>query len=210
MLHSFPLVERLPPDAPLYGLDIESDTTIDGLDPACSAVVAVAIVGEGVEVVIRGPEPELLTELDDVIARLPIGVLVTWNGARFDLPFLADRAAVSAIPLGLELWTDPWGQPEGQPLPGHSDVRYRAQWHGHAHLDGYRLYRSDAGRGLGLSCALKNLARLVGLQPVQVDRTRIHELTDDELCAYVASDAYLARELVARRGRVALASADLR
>jgi hypothetical protein len=28
---------------PLYGLDIETDTTIDGLDPSCAAVVAVGL-----------------------------------------------------------------------------------------------------------------------------------------------------------------------
>jgi len=210
MQERFPLVGQPAADTPLYGLDIETDTTVNGLDPSCAAILAVAVVGDGVEVVVRGPEDELLAELDALLRRLAPGVLVTWNGARFDLPFIADRAASHGVALGLELWADDRGEPEGRPLPGHDGLRYRAAWYGHAHLDGYLLYRSDTGRGLGLSCALKNLARLVGLDPVQVDRERIHELSDDELVAYVASDAHLAREMVARRGPAALASIDRR
>jgi hypothetical protein len=40
---------------------------------------------------------------------------------------------------------------------------------------------------------------MVGLPVIEVDRERIHELTADERRAYVASDARLARALVARR-----------
>lgn len=206
----FPLDERHPRDISLYGLDIETDTTVDGLDPARSSVVAAAVVGDGVELVIQGDEAELLAELDAALAELPPGVLVTWNGARFDLPFLADRARECGVPLGLDLWSDPAAQPDGEPLTGHPDVRYQATWHTHHHLDGYRLYRSDAGRALGLSCGLKNMARFVGLDAISVDRERIHDLDLDLLTAYVASDARLARELVLRRGSAALAAIDRR
>ena len=201
VLRTFPLDERHPRDISLYGLDIETDTTIDGLDPARSAVVAVAIVGEEIELVIQGEEAALLAELDATVAALTPGVLVTWNGVRFDLPFLADRALITGVELGLDLWSDTLARP---------DVRYQATWHRHHHLDGYRLFRSDAGRALGLSCGLKNMARFVGLDPVTVDRERIHDLDADELSAYVASDARLARQLVIRRGATALAAVDHR
>lgn len=201
VLRTFPLDERHPRDISLYGLDIETDTTIDGLDPARSAVVAVAIVGEEIELVIQGEEAALLAELDATLVALAPGVLVTWNGGRFDLPFLADRSRVAGVTLGLDLWSDT--------LPG-PDVRYQATWHHHRHLDGYRLFRSDAGRAMGLSCGLKNMARLVGLDAVSVDRERIHDLDADALSAYVASDARLARQLVIRRGATALAAIDRR
>ena len=54
---------------------------------------------------------------------------------------------------------------------------------------------------MGLSCALKPLARFVGLEVVEVDRQRIHELSQDERRAYVASDACLARALIKRRAQ---------
>jgi hypothetical protein len=193
-------------DGPLYGLDIETDTSVDGLDPGVAAVVAVAVCGPGVEQVLLGPEPELLAGLDRLIRSLPRGYLVTWNGSGFDLPFLAERSRVAATPLGLRLRAQPARTvPAGDRPP---TVRVRATWHGHRHLDGYRLYRADVGRSLGLPCGLKPLARLVGLQPVEVDRERMHHLGPDELRDYVLSDARLARELVLRRWPAAAGWAD--
>ena len=185
---------------PLYGLDIETDTSVDGLDPAVAPVVAVALAGENFQAVFDGKETELLTDLDHKLAELDPGVLVTWNGAGFDLPFLSDRAAIRGVTLGLRLAFDPSIPGGHHPLRGHRGG-YRARWHGHGHLDGYQVYRADVGASMGISCALKPLARFVGLEVVEVDRQRIHELSDDERRDYVASDAYLARALIKRRAR---------
>ena len=187
-----------PPPRPTYGLDIETDTTIDGLDPSVAAVVAVAVTGPDLEIVLDGAERPMLAELDHLLAGLPTGVIVTWNGASFDLPFLADRAARCGLSLGLELRLDPSIPGRHEPLAGHPGA-YRARWHGHAHLDGYQLFRADVGASLHIPCGLKPLARFVGLPVVEVDRERIHELSDADRRAYVASDAHLARALVARR-----------
>ena len=73
---------------------------------------------------------------------------------------------------------------------------------------GPTLYRADVGRSLGFPCGLKPLSRLVGLAPVEVDRSCIHLLDDAALEAYVASDARLARELVLRRWPVAERATD--
>ena len=197
----------LPPAVPLYGLDIETDTTVDGLDPATSPVTAVAVATEAGDHVLTGPEGPMLADLDRLLADLTPGLLVTWNGSGFDLPFLADRSRRTGVALSLELWADPVISRSRSGLPGH-DTLYRARWFGHRHLDGYRLYRADVGRSLGLSCGLKPLSRLVGLDPVEVDRSRMHDLTDAALRAYVASDARLARQLVLRRGPVAARFAD--
>jgi DNA polymerase elongation subunit (family B) len=183
---------------PVYGLDIETDTTVDGLDPACSAVVTVALSQEGVDEAFTGPEDELLVDLDDRLRRLEPGVLATWNGAAFDLPFLADRARLWGLPLGLTLRFDPSIPMPHDPLPGH-DGAYRAAWHHHGHVDAYRLYRGDVGPALRVSCSLKSIARLVGLVAVEVDRTRIHDLSAEALHAYATSDARLARVLTERR-----------
>jgi DNA polymerase elongation subunit (family B) len=183
---------------PVYGLDIETDTRVDGLDPRCSAVVTVALSSPGLDEVFTGFEPELLDELDARLASLEPGVIATWNGAAFDLPFLADRARRWGSPLGLDLRPDPTMRLHHEPLPGHTGG-YRAAWYGHGHVDAYRLYRADVGPALRISCSLKSIARLVGLAPIEVDRTRIHDLSREALHAYAASDARLARVLTERR-----------
>ncbi|HAI65662.1 MAG TPA: hypothetical protein DCM13_12335, partial [Acidimicrobiaceae bacterium] len=77
--------------------------------------------------------------------------------------------------------------------------RVRGRWYRLGHLDGFQAYRADVGQNLPISCGLKSLAKFVGLEPVEVDRRRIHELTPEEMHEYVLSDARLARQLVERR-----------
>jgi DNA polymerase elongation subunit (family B) len=182
----------------VYGLDIETDTTENGLDPRVAAVVTVALAGAGYEEVFTGPEAQLLVDLDDRLAELEPGVIATWNGAAFDLPFMADRAALHGIELGLRLQHDRAITMRRAPLPGHRGA-YRASWFDHGHLDAYRLYRGDVGPALRISCSLKSIARFVGLVPIEVDRTKIHDLSNEALHAYAASDARLARILTERR-----------
>ena len=191
----------------MYGLDIETDTTMGGLDPAKAPIVAIAIAGESRSWVFTGSEADILRRTDLHIRSLAAGVLVTWNGARFDLPFIADRANTLGVELGLTLVADKRARSRRDPLPGHQGG-YLANWHAHTHLDAYRVYRADVGASLGIPCGLKTLARFAGLEPVEVDRTMIHELTDDELHAYVASDAELARELALRRWPTAVQAID--
>lgn len=185
---------------PLYGLDIETDTTVDGLDPSVSPIVAVAVATPDGDRVFQGPEDLVLHRTDELMSELDPGIVVTWNGSGFDLPFLAERARRLGVTLGLDLWDDGPERTE----PG----VVRGQWYAHDHLDGYRLYRADVGRSLGFPCGLKPLSRLVGLAPVEVDRSCIHLLDDAALEAYVASDARLARELVLRRWPVAERATD--
>jgi DNA polymerase elongation subunit (family B) len=182
----------------VYGLDIETDTTVDGLDPEVAAVVTVALSNDGFDEVFVGDEDTILHDLDARLAAVAPGVIATWNGAAFDLPFLADRAALHGIPLGLRLRADPGIALDHEPLPGHRSA-YRARWHRHGHIDAYRLYRADVGPALRVSCSLKSIARLVGFTPIDVDRTRIHDLSHEMLHAYAASDARLARVLTERR-----------
>lgn len=182
----------------IYGLDIETDTTVNGLDPATASVVTVALSGPAVDEVFSGSERRILRDLDARIAELPAGVLATWNGAAFDLPFLADRAGLHGLRLGLRLRLDPAITLRRAPLPGHAGA-YRGSWYGHSHVDAYRLYRGDVGPALRVSCSLKSIARLVGLAPIEVDRSRIHDLNREALHAYATSDARLARVLTERR-----------
>ena len=184
--------------AALYGLDIETDTTTNGLDPSVASVVAVGLSSESDgEQVFIGGEAEILRDLDHHLARLEPGVIVTWNGAAFDLPFLADRAASRGLDTGLSILWDPALQKRREPIPGHIGA-YRARWHDHDHLDAYRAYRRLT-ENPEVTCALKAVARREGFDPVEVDCDHIHALSADELVAYVLSDARLARLLAARR-----------
>jgi DNA polymerase elongation subunit (family B) len=182
----------------VYGLDIETDTTVNGLDPSVAAIVTVALSSPGVDEVYSGDEPDILLEVDRRLSRLAPGVIATWNGAAFDLPFIADRADRLGLPLGLRLRLDAGITMRRAPLPGHRGA-YRGGWYEHRHIDAYRLYRNDVGPALRVSCSLKSIARLVGFSPVEVDRERIHDLTHEALHAYAASDARLARVLTERR-----------
>jgi hypothetical protein len=179
----------------LYGLDIETDTTVNGLDPRVSSVVAVSVATEDDVLTFAGPETKLLRSLDRHLRRLPAGVLVTWNGSGFDLPFLADRAATLRVRLGVRLTPDRSLPHKYPPLVGHA-APYRARWHRHRHLDACCLYRTL--RPTDASCALKAVARDAGLLVVEEDRQRLHELDRGPLVRYAASDAALTRRLAAR------------
>jgi DNA polymerase family B, exonuclease domain len=195
-------------DPPLYGLDIETDTTTDGLDPRVGRVLAVAVASsQGAEVVTDPDEGTLLARLDRYLAERPAGVIVTWNGARFDLPYLASRASRLDLTLGLVLAADPSQRSHHAPLPGHAGS-YRARWGRHRHLDVYRTYRADVGPVFRMPCSLKAVAGLAGLSPVEVDASRVHVLGPAALADYVASDAVCTRELARRRWATARLAVD--
>ena len=193
-----------PPATHRYGLDIETDTTVDGLDATCSAIVAVAVSTAAGDRVYTGDERQILRSLDALLSALEPGVIVTWNGTFFDLPFIRTRAAMLGVPVGLRLDGDECTEWP----PVHRPGPHGCSWGAHRHLDGYRLYRDDLGRSLGLSCGLKSLSRLAGLDPVEVDRAGIHRLDAATVRSYVASDARLARQLVDRRMPLAYRAVD--
>lgn len=175
----------------IYGLDIETDTRHDGLDPAVASVVTVALSSRSFDRVFLGDEPALLRALDEHLADLPPGVIATWNGAAFDLPFIADRARILGVDLGLHLCLDPRITLQRVPLPGHAGA-YRASWHHHAHLDAYRLYGgppSTTGR-------IGAVGRVLGIGGTGRGG---HDLTNEALHAHAPSDARLARVLAERR-----------
>src|SRR4051812_36836687 len=110
----------------VYGLDIETDTTVNGLDPEVAPILTVALSNPAFDEVFSGDEATIIEAIDERLSDVAPGVVATWNGASFDLPFIAQRAAVLGLPLGLRLRYDPSIRMHHQPLPGHEGA-YRAR-----------------------------------------------------------------------------------
>jgi hypothetical protein len=191
----------------ITALDIETDTTpcchlaqeccrSRGLDPARTSITAVAVSDANGDTVLDaaelGGEAALLEALERLLAGRT-GTLATWNGAAFDLPFLADRFAAHGIATALRLTADPSIEMKYGALPGHTSA-YRGTWGALEHLDVQFRYRSYAQRR-SITWSLKPVARSLGFEPVEVDRTAMHLLSADEVAAYVASDSRLTRQL---------------
>ena len=174
---------------PVYGFDIETDTTVNGLDPRVSRVISVAIWSLIEQHCVAGEdERELLFELARLVDRLPAGIMAGWNSAVFDLPFLATRAEALGVELPFTLVPDPTIVPKYDFTPPHA-CGYRAYVGRHVHADIAYAYKLDASQ-FGVSWSLKPVARAFGgIEMVEVDRGRMQELSADELAAYNLSDA---------------------
>jgi hypothetical protein len=190
--------------AQFYGLDIETDTRRDPADPAVAPITRVALSGRSFDVVFTGEEHTILGELDEHLAALRPGVLATWNGSAFDLPFIADRARLLGVELGLELCLDRRLTLHRALLPGHPGA-YRGAWFGHGHVDTFRLYGDSSPSSPWTS--LRTIGRVLGLSgPDGPNRSR--DLTNEALHAHAPSDARLARVLAERRCHAALRMVD--
>lgn len=192
--------------ATIYGLDIETDTRLDGLDPAVAPVRTAALSGRTFDEVFVGTEEEILEGLDARLATLAPGVIATWNGSTFDLPFIADRARLLGVSLGLQLCLDRRLTLHRATLPGHAGA-YRAGWHHHTHVDTFRLYGHPAPASPWAS--LRTIARVLGLSaPAAAGGRRTHQMANEALHAHAPSDARLARVLAERRWSAAARMVD--
>jgi DNA polymerase elongation subunit (family B) len=184
-----------------FAIDIETDNSEGfGLVPERSRVTEVAIaVPTSIEasggVVFHDPdETELLLTVSEYINELPTGIINDWNGAFFDLPFMADRARILGINIGLTLLPAP-GKPKYDFLPGHTTA-YTGLWdnyqHGHVTRDISKDYQYLQEFGLW---SLKPACAHFGIDMVELDRENLHKYTQAERNAYNLSDAVGTRTL---------------
>lgn len=128
-------------------------------------------------------------------------MIATWNGAGFDVPFLAHRFRQLGVETGMVSAPTDLVRPKYQALPG-SGGCHEMHWRGagvhpHSHFD--VAYASvELASAAGVKHSLKPVARAAGIEMVEVDRSRIDLLTPAEQDAYVASDAVGTRELALR------------
>ena len=96
------MIPPRPPGPWFVGLDIETDTTTDGLDPRVSRVTSWSLAGMETSVVylVRVPEAEdsalsgLLSALHGLSHQASLEsplIIATWNGSGFDWPFIQTR-----------------------------------------------------------------------------------------------------------------------
>jgi uncharacterized protein YprB with RNaseH-like and TPR domain len=208
---------------PRYAVDIETDTTpchkppqedcqTRGLDPGRTTITEIAIVsgkmlGEVLDAKPPRPfvrsgkgtaaEARMLTRFTSLLNALPTGVVVTWNGAAFDAPFLVDRYQVEHLVCPVKIRYDSTLKLKYPPLPGHPGG-YRASFGPHSHVDIAEVFRPIA-EALGVRHSLKPVARAVlGIEPIEVDRRRMHELSAEERFRYAVSDAKITLALSER------------
>jgi DNA polymerase elongation subunit (family B) len=187
----------MPDTPPLIALDIEADTTVNGLDPRVAAVTEVSLSTSVGSKLFSGPEATLLSELETYLAAQPPSLLVTWNGHAYDMPFLADRFARLFLATTLTVTPDPTIPIKYSPLPGHTSA-YRAHWGIHRHVDICHIYRPIA-QALAVPFNLKPVARAVlGIEPIQEDRTTLHLLSPARRARYATSDTEITLALAVR------------
>jgi hypothetical protein len=206
----------------IYAFDIETDNSAGhGLNPLRSRITEVALSTADADVVFDGTEIEILTGLESTLGNLPPGLLLSWNGAMFDTPWLHSRAravGLDAEAFGLELIAQPGLTPKYAPTPGHTGG-YAALWHRtsgseplrlsrpHTHLDISYAYKGfaesfgvhpdghpQAGKPV-VPWSLKPVAKAAGLDMVEIDRTALHLYDKAQVRAYAASDASGTRAL---------------
>lgn len=182
----------------LYAIDIETDTRDgDGLDPMnpSTRITSVAVCTgnyesselEGVIVFDDPCEERLLRTLNGWLndPRSEPGVLVTWNGANFDLPFLMIRAQMCAVGINLTGKASIARPSKYPPHPSTGPGRV-VMWGPHDHADIMYAYQ-DPALNAG-SWRLKSTARAHGLDPIEVDASRMEDLTVAQRVAYNLSD----------------------
>lgn len=136
-------------------------------------------------------EPWLIARLRETWASLPPGIVLTWNGAVFDGPFVSARS----VHLGLGRWFDlvPNLQisPKYEPQPGFAQFGYDPVFPAsrgvHGHTDVAYAMRAWAEEH-GCHWSLKPVARAFGIDVIEVDREHMEKLSTSERAAYCLSD----------------------
>ena len=177
----------------IYALDIETDTTIDGRDPSVAAIIAVAIAEPaGPIAVLAGPEKMVLEATIATLNALEPGIVTTWNGAGFDLPFIQERCTLLGIDTGWEVV--PTDLPGKYAPVGGRAARYSSKLGHHKHADIAWAWQQHCETN-GVVWSLKPLAHSLGLEAIEADREHAADLSRAELFAYVASDAHVTAAL---------------
>lgn len=180
----------------LIGFDIETFTDgIDpfgdplGLDPRYTHVISAAVwTDNSHEFFVNANEKKLLSTINEFFMDVPDkeSTVVTWNGANFDLPFIVTRSTVNGLESGISYVTSPLRPAKYRVCPGF-DGGLLVSWGGLDHVDVMYAYKAYAEEH-GLEHRLKPVTTALGLDPIEVNATKMQDLSDVELEAYNLSD----------------------
>lgn len=174
----------------LYAFDLE--TTSLRWDTGRVTTAAVCSSDGSAWVTEDDDERRLLRAVRCHFADLPAGVVVTWNGAVFDGPYLAGRADALGVERPCMLFEDRRITPKYEPQPtfaarGYHPIFAAAGTGLHEHVDVAYLWR-DWADGHQVRWGLKPVAKALGVEAIEVDRTRMDDLSKPERIAYCLSD----------------------
>jgi DNA polymerase elongation subunit (family B) len=187
----------------LLAVDLETDG--EGGNGLCGTAPGAVVTDVGVATsggaaaITGGTEQDRLRRLSDVLT-LFTGTVVTWWGSGFDWPYLMDRYAAHGMPLPFVVTASRDGRPsDHHPAP----VIVNVAGHGNRwrHVDACTAWR-PVRKAQGLSGSLKAVARDHGMDPIEVDRSRMADLSDAERIAYVKSDAIVTHKLAVGLGDI--------
>lgn len=193
------------PDTPLLAFDLETE----GLDPRKHAITSASLFDEaGYAAVVEARNETRLLEL---VAELFYGadqVVVGWNSAVFDFPFLHARCLMNGVEPFFEMTLNPAIVPKYSPLPGYEggyDVVVSNSRRGLSHVDIAYRYKDWATQN-GVTWSLKPVAIANGIDMIEVDREHMERLSRQERMAYNLSDTvgtYALARLLACKGELA-------
>lgn len=178
-----------------WGYDIETDTSLGyGLRPHRGQITEVVLSSRDESFVFAGDEKHILEEFATKLNSLPAGdIIVGWNNRCFDNIALQTRAELH----GIKNWggrlvsapnhtmfssvgplNDPqklvWTTTAGDELQEEDVFQMKSMY--------------DSSQGQRYTRGLKPFVENLGCNPITVDRSMLHNLTDEERIAYVLSD----------------------
>ena len=188
----------------VYGWDIETANDdgqgLTARDPNSRLTSISFTHSVGVEVISHDDEAQILTDWLDLLMAFEPGLLGSWNGSFFDIPFIADRAQIldHRLVAFWHLYPMPGLRPKYDYLPGHT-TGYALTFptpNGlpHQHLDIAQSYRAFAAEA-NVAWSLKPVGEALGHTPKRLDAANLHTYSQAERDEYSASDAILTRDL---------------
>lgn len=190
----------------IHALDIETDNSNGhGLNPDKSRITELAIQGHNAEttvVLADESESSTLFGVRNHLTKQPPGLIVTWNGTFFDLPFMHTRSGIMLAATGLSIEEDPDLKPKYELLPGYNGgvigtFESNNPNIPHMHMDiapAYKQFAADHG----VPWSLKPVCAAAGIGMYELDRTRLEKFTPEQRRRYVLSDTNGTLELAYR------------
>jgi DNA polymerase elongation subunit (family B) len=198
----------------LYALDIETCTNPgDGLNPTnpLTRITSVSVLygpddkdlsPTGAVIFDDKNESRLLRSLDAWMTDKDTepGLIITYNGANFDIPFLLTRSDINDVALGISAKVHsarrgPYGVRKGH--AGGYIVKWETKTTPHDHVDIWLPYIKIA-KAAGIKAGLKVIAKHYGYTPIEVDRNEMASLSVAQRAAYNLSDVEVTYELAKR------------